>query len=102
MIYLLEFDKAIGNPSVRHGTARYYLGYCEDHRLGKRLREHAAGRGAALTRAAVNAGIGWRVVLTIAGGDRAMERRLKSWKNHRRVLERFGRFHYMMPLAFVK
>ena len=87
MLYFIQFDQPLGNPSKRHGTAQYYLGYCEDGRLDDRLAEHRAGRGAAITAAAVRNGIKFRVVLTLPG-DRNEERRLKNQKNHRRIIER--------------
>ncbi|KKN01203.1 hypothetical protein LCGC14_1130170 [marine sediment metagenome] len=86
MIYILEFSAFVGNPDNPRGRARYYLGWCRDDRLGTRLRQHAKGRGAAITRAAIENGITFKVALLIPHGTRKDERRLKKWKNHRRVI----------------
>ena len=89
MIYVLKFEHPLGRPG-RHSQAQFYLGYCEDDRLADRLAEHAAGYGAAITRAAVQRGYRLELVLAIPG-DRSEERRLKNWKNHRRVIQRYAR-----------
>lgn len=86
-IYILKFDRPIGNPDKKYGTASYYIGYCADTRIAERFAEHKAGRGAALTRAAVQQGIGFQIVVTMPG-DRAKERQLKRQKNTRRIVER--------------
>lgn len=84
MIYILQFDKPIG--SHKH-SASYYLGFCEnDACFNRRMKEHKRGAGAAITRAAVERGIGFKCVATMEG-DRAMERRLKNMKNTRRIVE---------------
>ena len=73
MIYLLHFRR----PIAPAHPCRHYLGYADD--LAARLREHAAGRGARLTRVALERGIAWEVTRTWPG-DRAAERRLKRRK----------------------
>ncbi len=84
MIYILEFSQPLGND--RH-SAQYYLGYCEDDRFQMRLKEHHMGAGAAITRAAVQRGLGLRVVATFPG-DRELERKLKRQKNTPRLVKR--------------
>lgn len=84
MIYILKFDKPIGTE--RH-SAQYYIGYCRDECLASRLKHHRKGTGAALTRAAIQRGIGWQVVATL-DGDRTLERRLKNCKNTPRILRK--------------
>jgi predicted GIY-YIG superfamily endonuclease len=80
MIYILEFDRKIS------GRAGYYIGWTTN--LDARLRHHANGTGAALCRAALRQGIGWRVVVTFCG-SRDDERRLKNYKNTPRLIKRF-------------
>lgn len=89
MIYILEFSRPLGDWSNPRGQARYYTGWCEDHRLNERLQEHQTGAGAAITRAAVRAGVTLTLVATIPGATRADERRLKTrYKNTPRLVER--------------
>jgi hypothetical protein len=73
MVYLIHFE-----PAYKH--ARHYLGYCEDSRLGKRIEEHEAGRGARLTQVAVGAGCFLEVVRLWPGASRRDERRMKRWR----------------------
>ncbi len=80
MIYILAIE-----PPLQH--ARYYVGYCDDDRLERRLQHHNAGTGAALTRAAIQTGRTLRLVATL-DGDRAAERRLKNQKNTPRIVRR--------------
>jgi predicted GIY-YIG superfamily endonuclease len=89
MIYIVELSRPIGNPKSKHGTALYYLGYCDDDRLFERLNEHQAGRGAAMLRAAKKQGITFGVVMTIPGATREDERRLKRQKNTPRIVARY-------------
>lgn len=69
-LYLLHFD-------VPYKHARHYLGYA-GHGVRRRLKEHAAGRGARLTAVVRAAGIGWLCV-RVWKGTRSDERRLKRW-----------------------
>ena len=80
MIYILQFERILGNRMNSRGQARYYVGYCRDGRLAQRLEEHRAGGGAAITRAAVARGIEFKLVATLTGG-RATEHRIKRYKN---------------------
>ncbi len=95
MVYLLEFERFIGDPTNPRGRAKFYMGYCQDSRFGTRIREHAKGRGAAITRAAKEQGISFTCVLTIAHGTRELEQKLKGLKSHKRVLQKYGRGHYL-------
>lgn len=85
MVYVLELKRPLGTP--RH-QATYYVGWCKDNRLEARIAHHRNGTGAAFTRAAVERGIEFDVVLTIPGATRADERRIKNQKNTRRFVER--------------
>lgn len=87
MLYILEFDRPLGNPHNPRGMARFYLGWCKDGQLKRRLAEHRAGTGAAITRAAVAQGIGFEVVITLPG-TRKDERRLKNLKNTPKLVRR--------------
>jgi predicted GIY-YIG superfamily endonuclease len=87
VIYVLRFSKPLGNPNNRRGSAQYYVGYCEDGGLDRRLAEHWAGQGAKITAAAVARGLSLEVVLTLPG-DRRTERAIKNQKNTARFVER--------------
>lgn len=50
MLYLLHFDQPVGRK-------QHYLGCTTEDRLGDRLREHAAGKGASLTKRVLDAGV---------------------------------------------
>jgi putative endonuclease len=80
-VYLIRFSEPLGN--AKH-QAQYYLGSCDDGRLDARLAEHRAGRGAAITRAAVQRGARLDVVMTWPGGRRE-EKAMKRRKNHAKL-----------------
>lgn len=80
-IYLIHFDKPIGDMSNPRSQALHYLGWTKD--LGKRLDRHSIGRGSAIMRAVMNSGVGWKVVKTWPG-TRDEERRMKNQKNSKR------------------
>lgn len=88
MLYILMFDRSLGNPCNPRGQARFYLGYCEDGRLHTRMKEHRAGIGAAMTRYCNRVGIGYRPVLVLPGTP-LDERRLKRWKNTPAIVRRY-------------
>lgn len=98
MIYILKFERPLGNPAKKHGTAQFYVGYCDDGKLERRLKAHRTGRGAAITRAASQQGISFEVVLTLPG-DRNTERAIKNQKNTRKFVERTLRLQINMPCA---
>ena len=75
-VYLLHFDRPL-----KH--ARHYLGFATQ--VKRRVAHHRAGTGARLTQVLREQGIGFTVVRVWAGGDRALERRLKNRKNSSRL-----------------
>jgi len=56
-VYMLKFSKQLGNLENPHGKAGFYLGFCEEGNMPKRLKQHRAGQGASITRAAIENGI---------------------------------------------
>lgn len=81
-VYLIHFDRPVGDLSNPRGKALHYLGYAAN--LDDRLSRHVQGQGSHLMAAVVKAGIPWRVVRTWRGGRR-LERRLKNQKNAPRL-----------------
>ena len=75
MIYLLHFDRALGDPDNPRGQAQHYIGWCAGD-VGNRLAEHRAGRGAAITAYLVDQGIGWQLVRLWVGNGH-LEQRIK-------------------------
>lgn len=73
-LYILHFDRPLGNLANVRGQAAHYLGFAIDVRA--RIADHAAGRGAAITQAAVAAGIGFEAFYR--AGTRATERQFKT------------------------
>ena len=71
MIYLLHFTAPLGDPSRPRMSARHYLRWAPEADWQDRIDAHRAGRGAAITRAAVAAGIELELVRTWPGEDRA-------------------------------
>lgn len=90
MIYILRFRQPLGNPTNRRAMATYYVGWCKDGQLDRRIKEHRAGLGAAICRAANNRGIDYDVVVSFPG-TRETERQIKRRKNTRRFLEQAQR-----------
>ncbi len=89
-VYLLHFDAPLGNLTNPRAQAQHYLGWAMD--LAERLAQHAAGRGAAITRAAVERGISWRVFV-LGAGDYTLEKTLKAKKNTARLCPICGQRH---------
>jgi hypothetical protein len=77
MLYLLHFSSPLGDPSRPRMSARHYLGWAPDTDWRARISLHHAGHGAAITRAAVAAGIDLQLVRLWPDEDRTTERRLK-------------------------
>lgn len=71
-VYLLHFDRPLEH-------AQHYLGFADD--IDARIERHRAGNGSKLVRAALDAGIGFRLVRVWEGMDRNGERKLKKRKN---------------------
>jgi hypothetical protein len=74
VIYLLHFDRPIGDPTNPRGYACHYTGWTLD--LPARLVDHAAGRGARLMQVVGEQQIDWQLA-RIWTGTRARERSLK-------------------------
>jgi hypothetical protein len=74
IIYLVHFDRPIGDLRNPRGFASHYTGWTLD--LPARLVDHAAGRGARLMEVVGELGIGWQLARTWTG-TRARERSLK-------------------------
>lgn len=81
-VYLIHFETKIGR-------SQHYLGSTHDDRLKARMREHALGNGAALTRRAVRLGVRMYLARTFPGYDH----------NQERMMKRHGRFKLMCPLC---
>ena len=77
-VYLIHFDRPLGDLDNPRGQARHYLGYTSD--LDARLEAHRSGNGARLMEVVTEVGIGWELVRTWPG-DRALERKLKDRHN---------------------
>jgi hypothetical protein len=75
VIYLIHFDRPIGDLTNPRGFASHYTGWTLD--LPARLGDHAHGRGARLMQVVGEHGIGWQVA-RIWTGTRARERSLKQ------------------------
>lgn len=88
--YLLHFHRPIGNPANSRALAQHYGGWAVD--LDARDGEHRAGRGAAITRWAVQQGIGWDTFV-LGYGDWHLEKRIKALKNYRRICPICGTRH---------
>jgi len=78
MIYILHFEKRIGNPLNPKATAGHYAGATHD--LQNRLLQHRTGFGAKIMKAVVERGIAWTVATTFPGGYDE-EKILKLQKN---------------------
>jgi len=82
MVYLIHFDRPIGDLSNPRGQAQHYLGFTHD--LAGRLQAHRSGNGSALMAAVAQRGIGWELARTWEG-DRHLERKLKNRHNSPRL-----------------
>jgi hypothetical protein len=74
VIYLVHFDRPIGDLANPRGFASHYTGWTLD--LPARLVDHAAGRGARLMQVVGEQQIGWQLA-RIWTGTRTRERSLK-------------------------
>jgi len=79
-VYLLHLARPLGNLANNRAQAAHYLGWSKGDAT-KRIADHIAGRGSALTRAAFAAGISLEVVKVWTNEDRNFERALKNKKN---------------------
>jgi hypothetical protein len=89
-LYILHLIAQLGNPANSRSQASHYTGWCGDPE--KRDHEHRAGRGAALTRAAVARGIDWTMYV-LGPGKWELEKRLKALKAGPRICPRCGVSH---------
>jgi hypothetical protein len=55
-VYLIHFERPLGDLNNPRGQARHYLGFTED--LEARLAAHRSGNGSAIMAAVVQAGTG--------------------------------------------
>ncbi|MFA4972985.1 MAG: GIY-YIG nuclease family protein [bacterium] len=78
-VYMIHFDRPVGDVSNPHGSAQHYIGYTTD--LEARMKEHRAGNGSKLMAAVSAQGIAWRVVVVWPGAGRDWERQLKRRKD---------------------
>lgn len=92
-VYILLFERKIGTD--KH-SCQYYVGFVDDSNgtapevaLAKRMVEHRAGTGAALTRWANKERIGYEVILFIPFLSRVEERRIKNQKNTKLYVARW-------------
>jgi predicted GIY-YIG superfamily endonuclease len=69
--YLIHFDEPVGRSKAQH-----YLGFATD--LRRRIAQHRAGKGSAITARANALGIGWRVVRVWRDADLDAEQALKA------------------------
>lgn len=79
-VYLLHFEKKIGNADNPHGQALHYIGYTSGA-LNRRLLEHYHGTGAAIMAHLAKNKIGFCVARTWPDGTRKLEKRLKHYKD---------------------
>lgn len=94
-VYFLQFAEPIG--TAKH-KAQFYIGWTSDRNLDRRIEDHKAGRGSAITKAVVALGIQIEHVLTLPGG-RTEERRLKNQKNTKRIVKKhLGYIPNLLPL----
>lgn len=82
-VYLIHFERPIGNTFERKGQAQHYIGWAGD--IARRLRRHKSGQGAAIMRFVGLVGIDWRCVRRWKDATRDDERRLKNLKNAPRL-----------------
>lgn len=88
LVYLLHFERPLGSDLHQ---AQHYIGWALD--LAARMADHRAGRGAAITRAALDRGIAFEVVRTWPDRDRLFERALKAQKRGPRLCPVCGGAH---------
>lgn len=85
-VYLLHYERPIGNPENKRAQAQHYIGSTPD--LERRLRQHRSGRsGAGIVAAFHQQGIKFRVARTWEREDgRDFERHLKTHYKNARLL----------------
>jgi len=81
-VYLIHFERPIGDLNNPRGQAQHYLGFTQD--LEGRLQAHRTGNGSAIMAEVARQGIGWTLARTWEGG-RDLERQLKNQHNSPRL-----------------
>ena len=76
-VYLLRFDRPLGDPDRPGAHASYYIGSTPDARLVQHLTEHWRNSDACIVRAARTSGRRFRLVRVWWGEGRPFERKLK-------------------------
>jgi len=89
-VYILEFGQVIGSPTNPKGKAKFYVGWCKDGEVERRLQEHRNGAGAKITRYCANEGI-TITLIAVLPGTRKTERQIKNRKNTPRLVEQLRR-----------
>jgi predicted GIY-YIG superfamily endonuclease len=82
VVYLLHFERPLGNLTNPRAQAQHYIGWALDVR--QRLTEHRNGWGSSLTMACVDRGIPFYLV-RFWPGTGELERSLKRQKNARKL-----------------
>ena len=83
-VYVLHFDRQLGDTANPYGAAGHYLGSAED--IADRVAEHRAGQGSKITAYAVAAGIKLHLARVIrTAHPYTLEKVLKSRKNTPRL-----------------
>jgi predicted GIY-YIG superfamily endonuclease len=82
VVYLLHFERPLGNLNNPRAQAQHYIGWALDVR--QRLTEHRNGWGSSLTMACVDRGIPFYLV-RFWPGTAELERKLKRQKNARKL-----------------
>lgn len=89
VIYLLHFERPLGNPKEPRGQAQHYIGRTQGDRVDSRMAEHRAGGASSITTAFHKAGIPFRVARLFhpVPGQRGfdLEHSLKAKKGARRM-----------------
>lgn len=78
-VYLIHFERPIGDPGNRRGQAQHYLGWSSKPVI-ERLKRHENARGARIMAVCQELGVAWKLARTW-DGPRALERRLKNLHN---------------------
>lgn len=83
VVYLIHFERPIGNMDNPRGMAQHYLGFSRS--LKKRLADHRCGHRTRIMIAVNQAGIPWVVARTWPNGTRELEKHLKARHNARKL-----------------
>ena len=91
-VYFLRFERPAGDPLRPRMSARYYVGYCPDEDVPRRIKMHrtgiwdgqGSGHHACLPTWFRKQGIAFRTVRVLWGAGREDERRIKRSGNYHR------------------